>query len=55
MFYEGVQIFTTGDTTFVVGVGPGSAPFSGTSTFITVRVTTGPGSIAWNYSIACLP
>ena len=55
MFYEGVQIFTTGDTTFVSGVGSGSAPFSGASTFITVRVTTGPGSIAWNYSIACLP
>lgn len=55
MFYEGVQIFTTGDTTFVAGVGSGSAPFSGTSTFITVRVTTGPGSIVWNYSVACLP
>ena len=52
IIYEGVTIFSSG---FVPGVGFGLAAFAGTSTFITVRVTTGPGSTVWTYTIACLP
>jgi hypothetical protein len=52
IIYEGVAIFSSG---LVPGVGFGLAAFAGTSTFITVRVTTGPGSTVWTYTIACLP
>ncbi|MCC7370317.1 MAG: hypothetical protein IT306_17970 [Chloroflexi bacterium] len=52
IFYEGVEILNTG---LVSNSGSANVPFAGTSTFIQVTVTTGPGSNQWTYTIACLP
>lgn len=52
IFYEGAEILNTG---LVANQGSANVPFAGTSTFIQVTVTTGPGSNQWTYTIACLP
>ena len=55
IFYEGALVFTTG-AGFVEDEGEADVPFGpGSSTFATVRVTTGPGSTQWTYTISCLP
>jgi hypothetical protein len=54
IFYENVRIFTTGPV-FLPGTGNATVPYSGSSTFAVVRVTTGPGSNVWSYTITCLP
>jgi hypothetical protein len=54
VFYEGALIFTT--TTFVSGTGMADIPFGpGTSTFVTVVVTTDPTSTVWTYTVGCVP
>jgi hypothetical protein len=54
IFYEGVQIFTTPGV--VTGTGSADVPFGpGTSTFVAVVVTTGPGSTVWTYTVGCVP
>ena len=52
VIYEGVTIISTG---LVSGSGSLDAPFAGSSTFVTVRVTTGTGSFDWQYTLVCLP
>ena len=52
VIYEGKTIIATG---LVANTGFRTAPFAGTSTFVTVRVTTGTGSTVWSYTIRCLP
>jgi hypothetical protein len=53
VFYEGVEIFDTGEVSFTgsqnVSFGPGA------STFVTVEVETGPGSFLWAYTVNCVP
>jgi hypothetical protein len=54
VFYEGAQIFTTGGEVS----GTGSAPVSfgpGTSTFVTVAVSTSTGNSIWTYTVGCVP
>jgi hypothetical protein len=54
LIYEGTQIFTTGG--FVSNTGAADVAFGpGTSTYLTVVVTTGAGSNHWLYQIDCLP
>ncbi len=52
IYYEGHLIFSTNVP--VAGVGTATVPFGpGQSTFITVVVTPGPGSLVWTYTISC--
>jgi hypothetical protein len=54
IFYEGVRIFDSpGGANGTTGVGFGTAPFAGTSTFVVVRVTSLNGSFMWRYTISC--
>lgn len=54
IFYEGALIFTTGGP--VLGAGSADVSYGpGTSTFITVVVTSGAGSTRWTYTITCPP
>jgi hypothetical protein len=51
IFYEGTLIFTSGP---VSGTGTATVPFGpGLSAFVTVKVTPGPGSTQWTYTITC--
>jgi hypothetical protein len=53
IFYENVEIFNSG---FVTNLGGANVPFGpGTSTFVQVVVTGGPGSTQWEYTLSCLP
>jgi hypothetical protein len=53
IFYQGSLIFTTGSIT---DDGQANVTFGpGTSTFVTVRVTTGMNSVVWNYTVNCVP
>ena len=52
IFYQSSLIFSTG---FVDGTGNATRPYSGTSNFATVVVTTGEDSTIWEYTITCLP
>jgi hypothetical protein len=53
VFYEGAQIFTTG--TEVAGTGSANVSFGpGTSTFVTVMVSTSTGNSIWTYTVGCV-
>ncbi len=53
IFYEGVKILDTG---LVANTGSQNVSFGpGPSTFVTVEVETGPGSMLWTYTVGCVP
>lgn len=53
IFYDGIELFDSG---LVADEGQADVRFGpGASTFVVVRVTTGPGSTMWTYTIDCIP